>query len=819
VILTSRTHGRAGLVIAAIATLLFVAAMTGAAGAGAATLVDDSFASDHVDGAYTVGGFTGFAGSGSPYGPCLTASADLDLEPIPGCRLGQAALHEGPDPDGEGTLRLTDDQRDRASFVLSQDDLPLNAGLDIRFQLFAYDGAFPDIRGADGISFFLQDAARPLTRAGAFGGSLGYAQKVKGSEVNVKEDVPGVEGGYLGIGFDEFGNFANDNEGRGHGCGTPPGPDVHGLFPDHVSLRGPGEGIDGYCLLERTSVAGYGGIADTHAQTRDAGSVRRDVHIVIDPLNRPDARIRVMMGFPGEGEHQVLDEPLPAGRPPRVRFGFAASTGTLTDVHEIRRLRIDSVDPLPRLRLTKTNDGPFVAGGTGSFSLRVSVHGEAGATLHEPVTVVDHLPAGTLAGEAGGPGWSCGGGGSAPGTEVLCRFTPDSPLPIGSTLPPITVPVRFPEDESCTLENAASVASDDNSATPEESTGTSRYSVRPAGVPDAAGYVPGNPVEIPLLANDLGRLDPVTVRVTGAQHGTAVWEPRGTGGVLIYTPDPGWAAAERLTYTAADGCGQEVPPTPVTIDPEGPQSGGSADLRVTKNVNHPKVRVGDVLTYRISVANRGPSTATDVVYTDAPDARVHLLGLDSSKGKCEAALPIVCRLGSLATGEQVTITVRMRAGEASELRNTGAATASTFDPNPGGARDSAEARVTAPAELTLRKRASRTEVRPGDAVDFVVTVGAKPGSDADDVRVCDRLPGGLEVVSAPGATRNGRRLRWAIALLPAGTRRHFQILVRVRQTSAAGLTNVATAAAANAAPRRARAEIVIRPASPPATTG
>ncbi len=816
-----RRSGRIGMGVVVVGVASILLAGFGAAVATATGLVDDTFDSAEVNGSYTIGGFTGFAGSGGPYRPCLTASANLDLEPIPGCPLGQAALEEGPDAPGEGALRLTDNDHDRASFVLYRDDLPMNAGLDIRFQLFAYHGAFPDLRGADGLSFFLQNAAEPLTRAGAFGGSLGYAQKVAGTEVNVKEDVPGVHGGYLGLGFDEFGNFTNDNEGRGHGCGTPPGPDVHGLFPDYVSLRGPGEGINGYCLIAQASVAKFGGIDDSHAKLRDSGGVHRDVHIVIDPLNQPDARIRVMIGFPGAGEQQVLDEPLPPGRPARVRFGFAASTGSLTNVHEIRRLRIESVDPLPVLRLTKTNDGPFSAGGTGSFALRVSVHGDEGAELREPVTVTDRLPSGTLAGEAGGPGWVCEGGEPPSGTEVVCHFTPTSPLPVGSTLPPIRVPVRFPADESCVLENQATVSSDDNAGTAEQSAAGSRYAVRPVGVADSGSYMPGAPVEVPLLANDLGLLDPTTVKVSAAAHGTAVWEPRGDAGVLVYTPDPGSASSERLTYTAADGCGQEVPPTPVTIDPLGPPSSGTADLRVTKQVSPPAVQVGDVLSYRITVQNLGPSTATDVVYTDVPDARVHLLGVQTSKGNCEQSLPIVCRLGSLVAGAEVTITVKMRAGEAGVLRNTGTATASTFDPNPKGAEDSAQARVTAErARLTLDKRASRTELKPGDTVGFVITVGAKRGSDAHDVRICDRLPEGLQVVSAPGATRDGRKLCWTIEILRAGAVRHFQVLTRLVGATRAELTNIVRASAANAAENlRAEAHVVVAAEAPPPTTG
>ncbi|HVY96684.1 MAG TPA: hypothetical protein VHA54_06960 [Solirubrobacterales bacterium] len=809
------------LIGSALLSLAMVVVLPGGT-AAAATLVNDSFATDSVEGAFEVGGFTGFGGSGTPYSPCLTASADLNLRPVPGCVLGGAALKDGPDPSGGGALRLTDDQRDRAAYLIAAEDLPMNAGLDISFHLFAYHGLFPELRGADGTSFFLQDASVPITHAGAFGGSLGYAQKVAGTEAGVKEDVHGVEGAYVGLGFDEFGNFANDNEGRGHGCGTPPGPDVHGLFPDHVSLRGPGEGIDGYCLLQRTSVAALGGIDDAFARHRDADGVRRDVHIVIDPLDKPDARIRVTVDFHREDgstvEDEVLDDPLPADRPARVRFGFAASTGSLTNVHEIRGLRIRSIEPLPELRIAKSDDGPFEAGGSGSFKLSVSVHGDEGAALREPVTVRDRLPGGAVVGAAGGEGWSCG---SPAAGELTCTFVPASPLPVGSKLPPIAVPVSFSAVESCTYENEATVESADNASGPADSTASDPYAVRPVGVADTATYALGHPLEIPLLANDLGSIDPASVKVTPARHGTAVWEPGRNGGVLVYTPGAGALAAEHLTYTATDACGQEIPPTPVEIHPPPPPPpGASADLEVSKEVTPVRVQQGGVLAYTIAVRNRGPSPATDVVFTDAASGRAELLGLSSDRGSCERQLPIVCRLGTLAPGAMAHLRVRLRPLEAGAFANTGAATATSADPDPGNDSSTARAEVRPrPARLTLRKRATRGTLAPGRTVAFVIAVGARPGPDARDVRVCDRVPKPLEIVVAPGAERSGRRICWAIDRLAGGATRRLQFLARLRRAPRDGVVrNVAVAGAANAAPRRASAD-VLSPTGPPPTTG
>ena len=56
--------------------------------------------------------------------------------------------------------------------------------------------------GADGLAFFLYDGSTSSGsfHAGASGGSLGYASC---------NSTPGLSNAYIGVGFDEFGNFTN----------------------------------------------------------------------------------------------------------------------------------------------------------------------------------------------------------------------------------------------------------------------------------------------------------------------------------------------------------------------------------------------------------------------------------------------------------------------------------------------------------------------------------------------------------------------------------------------------------------------------------
>ncbi|MBJ6903560.1 hypothetical protein, partial [Vibrio cholerae] len=70
--------------------------------------------------------------------------------------------------------------------------------------------------GADGVSLIFSDAT-VTPRTGGFGGSLGYAQRT-----DTNPNTPGFAGGWLGIGLDEWGNFANPTEGRVGGVGFRP---------------------------------------------------------------------------------------------------------------------------------------------------------------------------------------------------------------------------------------------------------------------------------------------------------------------------------------------------------------------------------------------------------------------------------------------------------------------------------------------------------------------------------------------------------------------------------------------------------------------
>lgn len=125
------------------------------------------------------------------------------------------------DAPGSGYLRLTNADLSQKAFIYSNNVFLGTYGLNISFEYYSYGGT----GGADGICFFLFDAATTTFNIGGYGGSLGYAQ--------LNGNVPGVSNGYLGIGLDEYGNFSNPTEDR-QGPGS--------FLPNGVVLRGAGNG-------------------------------------------------------------------------------------------------------------------------------------------------------------------------------------------------------------------------------------------------------------------------------------------------------------------------------------------------------------------------------------------------------------------------------------------------------------------------------------------------------------------------------------------------------------------------------------------------
>lgn len=231
----------------------------------------------------------------------------------------------GIDPSGDGWLRLTDNGTNRATYAYYDTALSsANRTIFTSVDFASYNGT-----GADGLGFFIFDASVPFG-IGAAGGSLGFAQKT---------GVDGMDGGYIGIGFDDFGNFSNATEGR---------VDGPGFTPNSVAVRGPGSGQTGYNYLGGTtdlSAAPYnlGQMDFPSSGTRPSqtGADYRHFELILTPTNQ----LSIYLQFGTLGAlTKVLELDLSGyTRPEDIKFGFFAGTGDLTDIHEIRAFTMATV--------------------------------------------------------------------------------------------------------------------------------------------------------------------------------------------------------------------------------------------------------------------------------------------------------------------------------------------------------------------------------------------------------------------------------------------------------------------------------------------
>jgi uncharacterized repeat protein (TIGR01451 family) len=109
----------------------------------------------------------------------------------------------------------------------------------------------------------------------------------------------------------------------------------------------------------------------------------------------------------------------------------------------------------------------------------------------------------------------------------------------------------------------------------------------------------------------------------------------------------------------------------------------SADLSITKTSAPNPATAGANLTYKLTVANAGPSAASSVKVTDALPAGVAFISVTPSQGTCSFATTVICQLGSLAAGGAVaSVTIVVKPNAAGTFSNSANVTSPVSDPNP-----------------------------------------------------------------------------------------------------------------------------------------
>lgn len=539
--------------------------------------------------------------------------------------------------------------------MLNNTPEPSGQGFVINFNMAAYGGS-----GADGISFFLVDGSHSPTQVGAYGGGLGYAQSSANS-------TNGIDGGYLGLGFDEFGNFANDGDGHGQGCATP----APGLTPQSVTIRGASAGLNGYCYITSSG---------TLSQGISAGSSRsgatRSVRITISP----SGQIGVKIDFhDGNGYVPVIQPTNFTGLngqpafPATFKFGFASSTGGSTNYHEIWNLDI-APDP-STLSVSSTHSDPFTPGSTGTYTLNVQNAATASPTRGSTV-ITDTIPLGLTPRSAdGGTDWTC----PITGQQVVCTYQ-GAGITSGASAHSIAVGVTIPHDvASSTLTNTVTLTSagDTNaSATASDSTHIVPSATLALSGAAPASVTAGQTLTATATLSNTGPSDAahpvVTYAVPASLSFVSLTNPDGWscdgapsgGNVSCRAATIAARAATSFTLVATvksnDASGSPITSAfTATSDASSPATTSQTTAVTTASAlalsaqAPAQVTAGRSITYTATLTNTGPSDAASPVVTFTVPAYTSFTSLAGPAGWTCVGTPdnkgqVACQTGTLA---------------------------------------------------------------------------------------------------------------------------------------------------------------------------
>ena len=249
--------------------------------------------------------------NGSGYTPTLTANNTSGIV----------------DAAGSGYLELTNTAGNLATAAYYNQSFN-SAGTTVyaSFNYQSFGGTAGTTHGGDGLTFFLFDGSVPFS-VGAYGGSIGYAQKTAAGGGG--SDINGLSGGYLGVALDAYGNFSAGSEGRVGGLGGTTSP-----VTESIAVRGPGSGLNGYAFL------GGSGTLATALDSTARPSITTTVQVLLSATNQ----LTVTLQQGGTSPQTVLQMDLSGyARPSTLKFGFAAGSGAATDNQLINNLVVSTI--------------------------------------------------------------------------------------------------------------------------------------------------------------------------------------------------------------------------------------------------------------------------------------------------------------------------------------------------------------------------------------------------------------------------------------------------------------------------------------------
>ncbi len=181
--------------------------------------------------------------------------------------------------------------------------------------------------------------------------------------------------------------------------------------------------------------------------------------------------------------------------------------------------------------------------------------------------------------------------------------------------------------------------------------------------------------------------------------------------------------------------------------------------------------------------------------TDDLPAGVTFDSATTSQGSCsQASGTVTCPLGTLASGANATVTIRVRPQSAGSVTNNASVSSNIFEPNPSDNSTSAETTVNPAADLAVTKADSPDPVPAGELLTYSLTIHNSGPSGATGVQLTDDLPAGVTYSSATPSQGSCSEAAGTVSC-PLGTIASGQgatVEIKVRPQSEGSITNNAS---------------------------
>jgi uncharacterized repeat protein (TIGR01451 family)/gliding motility-associated-like protein len=234
-------------------------------------------------------------------------------------------------------------------------------------------------------------------------------------------------------------------------------------------------------------------------------------------------------------------------------------------------------------------------------------------------------------------------------------------------------------------------------------------------------------------------------------------------------------------------------------DPASPKVSNNAEVTVlqgilpiigiTKSANVPTVRLGDTITYTISVSNTGNAFATGVTVRDVLPTGTAFVSAD--RGGVHSNGIVNWSIGLLSPGQTVVITlvVVVNGNFVGDEVITNTATV-TSPSDPATPKTSNPANVIVEEvkpEMAITKKANAPTVFAGEFISYTIEVTNSGTAPATNVTVRDQLPVGTFFISADNSvTHNAGLVTWTLGTINPGTTVTLNLVVQVGLTVANG---------------------------------